>query len=162
MTDITYLISSPVWVIKLITGWVMVTCLCYALCCCIGGQGPLGYVWVYVRELCNTWGLVSDIECGDCVPRAKLGYSTGAWPKIGTMSSSSGCSSLYWRFCVGAVGGSWMYAHSRSWCCNDKTLPDACYPRILLMLDQGTTARATGGVTDIYTWPLPVIRLWLW
>ena len=35
----------------------------------------------------------------------------------------------------------------------------ACSPRILLMLDQAATARATGGVTDIYTWPLPVIRL---
>ena len=35
----------------------------------------------------------------------------------------------------------------------------ACYPRILLMLDQGTTAWATGGVTVIYTWPLPEIRL---
>ena len=35
----------------------------------------------------------------------------------------------------------------------------ACYLRILLMWDQGATARATGGVTVIYTWPLPVIRL---
>ena len=34
----------------------------------------------------------------------------------------------------------------------------ACYPRILLMLDQGATAWATGGVYVIYTWPLPVIR----
>ena len=34
----------------------------------------------------------------------------------------------------------------------------ACYPRILLMLDQGTTAWATGGVYVIYTWPLPEIR----
>ena len=49
----------------------------------------MGYVWVYVRELCNTWGLVSDLECGDCVPRATLGYSTGALPEIGAMSSSS-------------------------------------------------------------------------
>jgi len=39
---------------------------------------------------------------------------------------------------------------------------DACYPRILLMLDQAATARATGGVTVIYTWPLPVIRLRVW
>ena len=36
---------------------------------------------------------------------------------------------------------------------------DACYPRILLMLDQGATAWATGGVRGIYTWPLPVISL---
>ena len=35
----------------------------------------------------------------------------------------------------------------------------AYYPRILLMLDQGATARATGGVRGIYTWPLPVISL---
>ena len=35
---------------------------------------------------------------------------------------------------------------------------DACYPRILLMLDQGATAWATGGVYVIYTWPLPEIR----
>ena len=34
----------------------------------------------------------------------------------------------------------------------------AYYPRILLMLDQGATAGATGGVTVIYKWPLPVIR----
>ena len=34
----------------------------------------------------------------------------------------------------------------------------ACYPRILLMLDQGATAGATGGVRGIYTWPLTVIR----
>ena len=34
----------------------------------------------------------------------------------------------------------------------------ACYLRILLMWDQGATARAIGGVTVIYTWPLPVIR----
>ena len=34
----------------------------------------------------------------------------------------------------------------------------ACYPRILLMLDQGATAWAKGGVTVIYTWPLPEIR----
>ena len=34
----------------------------------------------------------------------------------------------------------------------------ACYPRILLMRDQGATAWATGGVTVIYTWPLPEIR----
>ena len=34
----------------------------------------------------------------------------------------------------------------------------ACYPRILLMLDQGATAWATGGVYVIYTWPLPEIR----
>ena len=34
----------------------------------------------------------------------------------------------------------------------------AYYPRILLMLDQGATAWATGGVTVIYTWPLPQIR----
>ena len=34
----------------------------------------------------------------------------------------------------------------------------ACYPRILLMLDQEGAAWATGGVTVIYTWPLPVIR----
>jgi hypothetical protein len=38
----------------------------------------------------------------------------------------------------------------------------ACYLRILLMWDQGATARATGGVTVIYTWPLPVIRLRVW
>ena len=36
---------------------------------------------------------------------------------------------------------------------------DACYPRILLMLDQGATAWATGGVYVIYTWPLPVMRI---
>ena len=35
----------------------------------------------------------------------------------------------------------------------------AYYPRILLMRDQGATAWATGGVTVIYTWPLPVIRV---
>ena len=35
----------------------------------------------------------------------------------------------------------------------------AYYPRILLMLDQGATAWATGGITVIYTWPLPEIRL---
>jgi hypothetical protein len=35
---------------------------------------------------------------------------------------------------------------------------DACYPRILLMLDHGATAWVTGGVYVIYTWPLPVIR----
>ena len=34
----------------------------------------------------------------------------------------------------------------------------ACYPRILLMLDQEGTARATGGVTVIYTRSLPEIR----
>ena len=34
---------------------------------------------------------------------------------------------------------------------------DACYPRILLMLDQGAMAWATGGVYVIYTWPLPMI-----
>jgi hypothetical protein len=34
----------------------------------------------------------------------------------------------------------------------------ACYLRILLMLDQGTTAWATGDVYVIYTWPLPEIR----
>ena len=34
----------------------------------------------------------------------------------------------------------------------------ACYLRISLMLDQGATAWATGGVTGIYTWPLPEIR----
>ena len=34
----------------------------------------------------------------------------------------------------------------------------ACYPRILLMLDQGATAWATGGIYVIYTWPLPEIR----
>ena len=34
----------------------------------------------------------------------------------------------------------------------------AYYPRILLMLDQSATAGALGGVTVIYTWPLPVIR----
>ena len=34
----------------------------------------------------------------------------------------------------------------------------ACYPRILLMLDQGATAWATGGVYVIHTWPLTVIR----
>ena len=34
----------------------------------------------------------------------------------------------------------------------------ACYPRILLMLDQGATAWARRGITVIYTWPLPVIR----
>jgi hypothetical protein len=33
-----------------------------------------------------------------------------------------------------------------------------CYLRILLMLDQGATAWATGGVYVIYTSPLPVIR----
>ena len=31
--------------------------------------------------------------------------------------------------------------------------------RILLMLDQGATAWATGGVYVIYTWPLPEIRV---
>ena len=35
---------------------------------------------------------------------------------------------------------------------------NACYPRILLMRDQGATAWATGGVTVINTWPLPEIR----
>ena len=35
---------------------------------------------------------------------------------------------------------------------------NACYLRILLMLDQSATAGALGGVTVIYTWPLPVIR----
>ena len=34
----------------------------------------------------------------------------------------------------------------------------ACYPRILLMLDQSATVWATGGVYVIYTWRLPVIR----
>ena len=34
----------------------------------------------------------------------------------------------------------------------------AYYPRILLMLDQGATAWATGGVYVIHTWPLPEIR----
>ena len=34
----------------------------------------------------------------------------------------------------------------------------AYYPRILLMLDQSATVWATGGVTVIYTWPLPEIR----
>ena len=34
----------------------------------------------------------------------------------------------------------------------------AYYLRILLMLDQAATAGATGGVTVIYTWPLPEIR----
>ena len=34
----------------------------------------------------------------------------------------------------------------------------ACYPRILLMLDQSATVWATGGVYVIYTWPLPVMR----
>ena len=34
----------------------------------------------------------------------------------------------------------------------------ACYPRILLMLDQSATVWATGGVYVIYTWPLPEIR----
>ena len=38
----------------------------------------MGYGSLYVFGLLTTWGLVSDIECGDCVPRAKLGYSTGA------------------------------------------------------------------------------------
>ena len=33
----------------------------------------------------------------------------------------------------------------------------ACYPRILLMLDQGATAWVTGGVYVIYTWLLPEI-----
>ena len=32
---------------------------------------------------------------------------------------------------------------------------NACYPRILLMWDQGATAGALGGVTVIYTWRLP-------
>ena len=36
---------------------------------------------------------------------------------------------------------------------------DACYSRILLMLEQGTTAWATGGAYVIYTWPLPVMRV---
>ena len=35
----------------------------------------------------------------------------------------------------------------------------AYYPRILLMLDQGATAWATGGVCVIYTWPLPVMKV---
>ena len=35
----------------------------------------------------------------------------------------------------------------------------ACYPRILLMLDQSATVWATGGVYVIYTWPQPVIRV---
>ena len=35
---------------------------------------------------------------------------------------------------------------------------NACYPRILLMLDQSATVWATGGVYVIYTWPLPVMR----
>ena len=45
------------------------------------------------------------------------GVPSGFQVFVGTMSSSSGCSSLYkpvltvW---VGAVDGSWMYAHSRS------------------------------------------------
>ena len=34
----------------------------------------------------------------------------------------------------------------------------ACYPRILVMLDQEGAAWATGGITGIYTWPLPEIR----
>ena len=34
----------------------------------------------------------------------------------------------------------------------------ACYPRILLMLDQGATAWARRGVYVIYTWPLLEIR----
>ena len=34
----------------------------------------------------------------------------------------------------------------------------ACYPRILLMLDQSATAWATGGVYVIYTCPLPEMR----
>ena len=68
-------------------------------------------------------------------------------PRLVLWSSSSGFSSLYWRFCVGAVGGGWMYAYSRSWCCNDKTLPDACYPRILLMLDQGVRHGPQGAST---------------
>ena len=35
----------------------------------------------------------------------------------------------------------------------------AYYPRILLMLDQEGAAWATGGVTVIYTWTLPVMRV---
>ena len=35
---------------------------------------------------------------------------------------------------------------------------NACYLRILLMLDQSATVWATGGVYVIYTWPLPEIR----
>ena len=34
----------------------------------------------------------------------------------------------------------------------------ACYPEILLMLDQSATVWATGGVTVIYTRSLPEIR----
>ena len=34
----------------------------------------------------------------------------------------------------------------------------ACYPRILLMLDQEGTAWATGGITVIYTRSVPEIR----
>ena len=34
----------------------------------------------------------------------------------------------------------------------------ACYPRILLMLDQGATAWARRGVYVIYTCPLPEMR----
>ena len=34
----------------------------------------------------------------------------------------------------------------------------ACFPRILLMLDQGATVWATEDITVIYTWPLPEMR----
>jgi hypothetical protein len=33
----------------------------------------------------------------------------------------------------------------------------ACYPRILLMLDQGARAWARRGIYVMYTWPLPEI-----
>ena len=42
-----------------------------------GVQGPVGYGSLYVFGMLHTWGLVSDIDCGH-VPRATLGYSTGA------------------------------------------------------------------------------------
>jgi hypothetical protein len=56
----------------------MDTYLCNALSGCIGGNGHWGkYGYMYMG--CYTHrGLVSGIECGDCVPRATLGYSAGA------------------------------------------------------------------------------------
>ena len=64
------------------------TCLYNALSCCVGGGKGHWGTYGYMYMGCYTHGgLVSVIKCGDCVPGAKLGYSTGAEPEIGTISS---------------------------------------------------------------------------
>ena len=57
------------------TGDLSVLCIDLLYMGCMGHWGMYGYMYMGCYTL---GGLVSVIKCGDCVPRATLGYSKGA------------------------------------------------------------------------------------